>query len=273
MPDECEAIFLGPAPARPEPVLDAALSAQSPARSLARLAERVVRHTPGCCGAAATAHSGEEADEAPTAVTHPDLSALLAVQWETGEGPVLQALRTGHPAGADDLLLEERWPCYRARALDMGLRSSATLPYRRDGLTLAVTVFGFRPRPLADTVDCPAALLGELAATGLARDLRFREALAEVEQLEGALRSRPVVDQACGIVMYVLGCDAEEAFALLRRISQHTNRKLAELAGALVRTRGHGIERELRRFRPGIREPGESRESRDPRKPREPGEG
>jgi AmiR/NasT family two-component response regulator len=49
--------------------------------------------------------------------------------------------------------------------------------------------------------------------------------------------------------MYVLGCDAEEAFALLRRISQHTNRKLSDLARALVRTRGHGIEQELQRFR------------------------
>ncbi|GAA2412368.1 GAF and ANTAR domain-containing protein [Streptomyces glaucosporus] len=245
MPDRCEAIPFEPAPERPEPVLDAASSA----RSLARLAEQIVRCVPGCCGAAATAHTGGEDPEAPAAVTHPDLSALLAVEWETGDGPVLHALRTGRPTGADDLLLEERWPRYRARALDMGLRASATLPYRRDALTLAITVFAFRPRPLTETVRGSAALLGDLAATGLARDLRYREALAEVEHLESALRSRPVVDQACGIVMYVLGCDAEEAFALLRRISQHTNRKLSDLARALVRTRGHGIEQELQRFR------------------------
>ncbi|MDG9701420.1 ANTAR domain-containing response regulator [Streptomyces sp. DH37] len=245
MPDRCDAIPLGIAPAQPEPALDAASSA----RGLARLAEQVVRCTPGCCGATATAHTGGDPAEGTTAVTHPDLSALVAVQWEDGDGPVPQALRTGRPAGSDDLLLDDRWPGYRARALDMGLRSSATLPYRRGDLTLTVTVHGFRPHPLEETVHCPAALLGDLAATGLARDRRYREALAEVEQLEGALRSRPVVDQACGIVMYVLGCDAEEAFALLRRISQHTNRKLSDLARALVRTRGHGIEQELQRFR------------------------
>ncbi|MFD1830811.1 MULTISPECIES: ANTAR domain-containing protein [Streptomyces] len=245
MPDRCEALPFEPAPAQPEPALDAASSA----RSLARLAEQAVRCTPGCCGAAATVHTGEAEDEATTAVTHPDLSALLSLQWEEGDGPVPQALRTGRPAGSGDLLLEDRWPRYRARALEMGLRSGVTLPYRRDGLTLTVTTYGFRPRPLAEAARSPAALLGDLAATGLARDLRYREALAEVEQLEGALRSRPVVDQACGIVMYVLGCDAEEAFALLRRISQHTNRKLSDLARALVRTRGRGIEQELQRFR------------------------
>lgn len=245
MPDRCEAIPFEPAPAQPEPVLDIV----SAARSLTRLAEQVVRCTPGCCGAAATAHTGDERAEATVAVTHPDLSALLALQWEDGDGPVPQALLTGCPTGSDDLLREDRWPRYRARALEMGLRSDTTLPYRRDGLTLTVTVYGFRPRSPAEAARSPAALLGDLAATGLARDRRYREALAEVEQLEGALRSRPVVDQACGIVMYVLGCDAEEAFTLLRRISQHTNRKLSDLARALVRTRGRGIERELQRFR------------------------
>ncbi|HEX5568779.1 MAG TPA: ANTAR domain-containing protein [Streptomyces sp.] len=245
MPEPSEAIPFDTAVAQPEPALDIASSS----RSLARLAEHVVRCTPGCCGAAATAHTGREWGEEPTAVTHPDLSALITLQWETGDGPIPHALRTGRPAGADDLLLADRWPRYRARALDMGLRSSATLPYRRDELALTITVLGFRPHSLAEAAGGPAALLGDLAATGLARDRRYREALAEVEQLDRALHSRPVVDQACGIVMYVLGCDAQEAFSLLRRISQHTNRKLSDLARALVRTRGHGLERELQRFR------------------------
>ncbi|MFH0241686.1 ANTAR domain-containing response regulator [Streptomyces sp. HK10] len=251
MPDRCDAMPFESAPTQTEPALDAA----SPARSLARLAEQVVRSTPGCCGATATAHTGGDPAEGTTAVTHPDLSALVDVQWEAGDGPVPQALRTGRPAGSDDLLLDDRWPGYRARALEMGLRSGAALPYRRGDLTLTVTVHGFRPRPLEETVRCPAALLGDLAATGLARDRRHRAALAETEQLRGALRSRPVVDQACGIVMYVLGCDAQEAFTLLRGISQHTNRKLSDLAGALVRTRGHGMEQELQRFRERSRRP------------------
>lgn len=207
-----------------------------------------MRCTPGCCGATATATDTDGALEEPAAVTHPDLAALVAVQWECGQGPIPLALETGQPTGSEDLLHEERWPAYRARALEAGVRSSATLPYRRDELSLTLTVYGFRPRPLTEAVSGATALLGDLTAAGLVRDRRYRETLAHVEQLDTALRSRPVVDQACGIIVCLLGCSPEEAFALLRRMSQRSNRKLAELARGVVRTRGRGIEEELRRL-------------------------
>ncbi|MFH8344425.1 ANTAR domain-containing response regulator [Streptomyces sp. NPDC018045] len=221
------------------------LAEGSSARSLAGLAEQVAWCTPDSCGAAVTISGGEGA-ETPVAVTHPDLSALVSVQWESGEGPIPAALDTGRAAGADDLLHESRWPEYRAKALEAGVRSSATLPYRRDGITLTLTVYGFRPGLRIEKGCTATDVLGELAATGLARERRYREALVEVDQLDTALRTRPVVDQACGILMYVLGCDADTAFDTLRRLSQRTNRKLSDLAGALVRTRGHGLEAELR---------------------------
>lgn len=231
----------------------------SSARSLAHLAEEAARCTPGSCGAAATATTGEPAGVPtavpPVAVTHPDLSTLVNVEWEAGEGPIGAALASGRTTIAEDLLHEDRWPAYRAKALEIGVRSSATLPYLRDGLAVTVTVYGFRPG-LTVGRDCTAtAVLGDLAATGLARDRRYRHALAEVGRLDAALRSRPVVDQARGILMYVLSCDADTAFDVLRRLSQHTNRRLSELADAVVRTRGHGLERELRALLPGLADP------------------
>ncbi|MEU4199072.1 ANTAR domain-containing protein [Streptomyces sp. NPDC026294] len=216
------------------------------ARSLAHLAEQAALCTPDSCGAAATVSSADGTAEGPTAVTHPDLSALVSVQWESGEGPIPAALDTGRATGTDDLLHESRWPEYRTKALEAGVRSSATLPYRRDGITLTLTVYGFRPGLKVEKGCTATDVLGELAATGLARERRYREALVEVDQLDTALRTRPVVDQACGILMYVLGCDVDTAFDTLRRLSQRTNRKLSDLAGALVRTRGHGLEAELR---------------------------
>ncbi|WP_308409593.1 ANTAR domain-containing protein [Streptomyces sp. A3M-1-3] len=79
-----------------------------------------------------------------------------------------------------------------------------------------------------------------MAAAGMVRDRRYIAALSEVGQLENALRSRPVIDQASGILMHVLGCDADDAFGTPRRISQRDNRKLADVAEAVVRTRGLG---------------------------------
>jgi ANTAR domain len=250
MLDRCE---VAPAESAPEQY-PAEPEVGSPARSLAHLAEQVARNTPGCCGVTATATATAVADsgaalEAPVAVTHPDLSGLVAVQQEFGEGPIPEALNTGRPAGAADLLYDDRWPRYRARALDIGVRSSATLPCERDGQAVTLSVHGFRPRPVEDAVGGAAALLGDLTAASLERDRRYRAALVEVEQLSVALRTRPVVDQACGILMHVLGCDADEAFTVLRRFSQRSNRKLSGLADAVVRTRGVGIEQELRRFR------------------------
>ncbi|MET9296113.1 ANTAR domain-containing protein [Streptomyces sp. NPDC003077] len=218
----------------------------SAVRSLAHLAEQAAWCTPDSCGAAATVSTGLDGAESPTAVTHPDLSALVSVQWETGEGPIPTALDSGRATEVIDLLHEDRWPAYRAKALEAGVRSSATLPYHRDGIALAITVYGFRPGLSVDKGCTATDLLGELAATGLARERRYREALVEVDQLDTALRTRPIVDQASGILMYVLGCDADAAFATLRRLSQRTNRKLSDLAAALVRTRGHGLEKELR---------------------------
>ncbi|WP_327352147.1 ANTAR domain-containing response regulator [Streptomyces sp. NBC_01304] len=220
------------------------------ARRLSELAEQAARCTTACCGAGATMADRAEAAapgaaERPAAVTHPDLAAVLSVQLRSGDGPIPAALEQGEPVDTADLLHEERWPDYRAAALDAGVRSSVTLPFQRSGLTVTLSLFSFRPRALDDAAFGPARALGDLAATGLARDRRYHAALAEIDQLGTALRTRPVVDQACGIVMHVLACDAEDAFAVLRRISQATNRKLTEVAAALVETRGRGLEKEL----------------------------
>lgn len=239
----------GPPPGRTEdPGAAGAATGPVPTlgRGLARLVERAVRCAPDSCGASTTALTDEE-PEPCTAATHPDLSALVAVQLETGEGPVPDALGTGAPATADDLLHDHRWPRYRARALDAGLRSSATLVFRRDALDLTLTVYGFRPGCLDAPCRGAAEELGDLAASGLDRDRRYRAALAEVDQLDTALRRRPAVDQARGIVMCALDCDADEALAVLRRHSQHTNLRLAEVADTVIATRGQGLERTLGR--------------------------
>ncbi|OPF78572.1 ANTAR domain-containing protein [Streptomyces antioxidans] len=227
--------------------------APSLGRGLAELAEQAAAGTPESCGATATAVLAEEPPgsvdaDRTTAATHPDLSALVSVQLRAGEGPILAALDTGRPAGADDLLHDDRWPRYRARALDAGVRSSAALPFACDGLTVAVSVYGLRPGPLRRAAQGATGLLGDLAIESLARDRLYRAALVQVDQLDTALRRRPVVDQACGIVMYVLGCDPDQAFDLLRQLSQRTNRKLAELAETVVRTRGRGLEKNLIEF-------------------------
>jgi len=217
--------------------------ATHPGRRLSELAEQAVRCTTDCCGASSMMTEGGA--EQPAAVTHPDLAGLVSVQLSSGDGPIPAALERGEPVDSADLLWEERWPQYRAVALDAGVRSTVTLPFRRSGLTVTLSLYSFRPGTLADAPLGPAHVLGDLAASCLVHDRSYRAALTELDQLGAALRSRPVVDQACGIVMHVLGCDADAAFGVLRRISQGANRKLADVAAAVVDKRGRGLEREL----------------------------
>ncbi|WP_455351629.1 ANTAR domain-containing response regulator [Streptomyces sp. SYSU K217416] len=211
-------------------------------RKLSELAEQSARCTTTCCGAVATVTDGG-ADR--PAATHPDLAGLVAVQLAIGEGPVPDALGAGEPVHTADLLDEDRWPRYRAAALDAGVRACVTLPFRRPGLAVTISLFSFRAGSLGAAARGPVTALGDLAAAGMVRDRRYIAALCEVGQLENALRSRPVIDQASGILMHVLGCDAEAAFGTLRRISQRSNRKLADVAEAVVRNRGRGLERDL----------------------------
>lgn len=222
-----------------------------PGRRLSELVEQAVRCTADACGASSVVTDTGNGTapgagpERPAAVTHPDLAGLVAVQLRSGDGPIPAALAGGAPVDSADLLSERRWPEYRAVALDSGVRSSVTLPFRRSGLTVTLSLYSFRPGTLEDTPYGPVRALGDLAATCLVRDRSYGAALTELEQLGTALRTRPVVDQACGIVMHVLGCDADDAFAVLRRISQGTNRKLSEVAAHVVARRGRGLEGEL----------------------------
>ncbi|UUU29634.1 ANTAR domain-containing protein [Streptomyces sp. CA-210063] len=214
-----------------------------PGRRLSELVEQAARCTHDCCGASSVA--SDRGTERSAAVTHPDLAGLVSVQLRSGDGPIPASLERGEPVDSADLLREERWPEYRAVALDAGVRSSVTLPFRRSGLTVTLSLYSFRPHTLGDAPHGPARALGDLAATCIVRDRSYRDALTELGQLGTALRTRPVVDQACGMVMHILGCDADTAFTVLRRISQGTNRKLSDVASAVVEKRGRGLDREL----------------------------
>jgi hypothetical protein len=204
----------------------------TPARRLSRFAEAVSRLVPLCCGATATVWDG--AAEPRTAATHPDLAELVTAQFLAGEGPIATAVGTGRPAVVLDLLHDDRWPRFRATALDAGIRSSVTTPFRYEDVVVTVTFYRLRPDA---SVNGLPDVLGRLFAAAVVRDRRHAAALATADQLDTALRSRPVVDQACGIVMHLMGIGPAAAFDVLRGISQRSNRKLSDLAAEIVRTR------------------------------------
>lgn len=213
---------------------------------ITRLGQRAMRCAPRCRGATVTTEL--PGAETHSAATHPDLAELAALQEETGTGPGVEAARSGRPVAAADLVTDARWPRFRVAALERGLRSCTAVPVLVGGVPATVTLYAFRPGPLTAAVLEAVRVLAEESVDGLLRDHASACAEAEAEQLRTAMASRAVIDQASGIVMHMLDCDADQAFDVLRTFSQHTNHKLNAIAAQIVRAKGRGSTRELRRL-------------------------
>ena len=207
----------------------------SPVRALHRLTEVAARRVPGCCGATATLWEPDEV--VATAASHPDLAALAEQQFTVGDGPIIAALRTGEPSVTPDTLHEDRWPDFSGASLAAGVRSQTTIVHSYGSMSLTLTLYGVRPNAI-DPEQLPvASLLAAFGAATMAGAAEYISAQRTAAQLQEAITSRAVVDQAKGILMQLLGCDGDEAFERLRRISQTQHVKLTEVARQVVDTR------------------------------------
>jgi hypothetical protein len=211
-----------------------AVADPSGTKSIRQLTELVARRVQACSGATATLWRDGEA--VTTAASHPDLAALTALQIETRSGPTVEAVRDGEPSGCADTLGEERWPEFAAAALSKGVRCCASLVHEFAGMAVTLTLYGVRPRSL-DPQQLPlASLLAAFGAASVANASRYGEAQRTASQLQEAVETRSVVDQARGILMHALGCDADEAFARMRHISQTQHIRLTEVARRVIET-------------------------------------
>lgn len=207
----------------------------SPVGALHRLTELVARRVPGCSGATATLWEPDQV--AATAASHPDLAVLVERQFAIGDGPVIAALRTGEPSVTPDTLHEDRWPDFSASALAAGVRSSTTVMHAFDSMSLTLSLYGVRPNAL-DPAQLPLAwMLTAFGAATMAGAAEYVSAQRTAAQLQQAISSRAVVDQAKGILMQLLDCDSDQAFERLRRISQTQHVKLTEVARQVIETR------------------------------------
>jgi len=208
--------------------------ANNEARSLSKLAEMAVRQVPGCAAAYATIWRDDEL--AAVAASHPDPAELVDMQLSIGTGPLITAVRDGKPLSCADTLAEERWPQWAQEALRRGLRSSVHLVRQFPPMTLVLALFGVRPGSLdADGVPM-AEMLARFGSTVFANGLAFGEAQRTATQLRDSVAARAVTDQAKGILMHALGCDADEALRYLRRESQRRHVKVTEVAARVIAT-------------------------------------
>ena len=162
---------------------------------------------------------------------------LDEVQYESGSGPIIETLSSGLPVEVTDQQTDDRWPDYAARSVELGVRCSLSIPLVVDGnRTLgALNVYGFdRPREFGEEERHRVEVFAAQASTALELAMQRREQQHVADQLENAVRSRSVIDQAIGVLMAQEKCNSEQAFDLLRQHSQNHNRKLREVAAELI---------------------------------------
>jgi hypothetical protein len=207
-------------------------------KALHKLAELVVRQVPGCAAAHATIWRDGELVQ--MAATHPDAAELADLAIKTREGPLTAAVAEGVTVSCPDILEESRWPRWTQEALSRGVRCSVHLVRQVPPTTLVLSLFGVRPGVL-DADSAPVAqMLARFGGTVFANTLAYGHAQRTATQLKDSVAARAVTDQAKGILMHALGCDAEGALKFLRRESQRRHLKVTEVAALIIETHGRG---------------------------------
>jgi transcriptional regulator with GAF, ATPase, and Fis domain len=163
---------------------------------------------------------------------------LELLQQQTDQGPCPECFHTGQPIAVADLSTStaaSRWPRFVAEARKAGFASVHALPMRlRTDVIGAFNLFGTRPGALDEDTIRLAQALADVATIGIlqARAIRHRDTLAE--QLQTALNSRVIIEQAKGVIAERRHLDMDQSFTLLRSTARTNNRQLSELARAVV---------------------------------------
>lgn len=156
--------------------------------------------------------------------------AVDQVQYDTGQGPCLAALYLNRTVSVPDLAAEARWPLFAARARVLGVGSMLSFQLFVTGDDLgALNLYSPEPHSFDEESLHVGVLFASHAAVALA-DAQQRDRLVQ------AIHTRDLIGQAKGILMERHKLTADQAFAVLVRVSQQTNRKLRDLAEQLTST-------------------------------------
>lgn len=161
--------------------------------------------------------------------------ALDERQYAAGAGPCLAGIATGSIVLIEDMRQDRRWPEFATAAVEHGAGSSLSVPIPlQQDVAAALNIYSTRPQAFDGESRRVAGAFADYAGVAIA-NMHVLEAQGRIaEQLKTAMQSRAVIEQAKGILMGQHRCTADQAFGMLVEQSQRTNRKLRDVAQALV---------------------------------------
>jgi GAF domain-containing protein len=158
-------------------------------------------------------------------------------QYGRGYGPCLHAASTGELIEIADAQADTRWRDYLDRAVERGALGSLSVPLPvTEGVAGALNIYARKPNAFDEDSRSAATRFAPYAAVAVSNMRAYQDARDMADNLQAALESRAVIDQAKGILMERHKLTADQAFQLLARASMHTNTKLRTVADNLVLT-------------------------------------
>jgi GAF domain-containing protein len=163
---------------------------------------------------------------------------LDLLQLQNREGPCLDCFRSGQPVVNADLAgptAQGSWPDFAAAALGAGFTSVHAFPMRlRSTVIGTINAFSSTSEELGDDESRVVQGLADIATIAILQERSIARAEALTEQLQGALNSRIVIEQAKGALARIEGISVDAAFALLRSRARSTRQRLVDVAAEVL---------------------------------------
>ena len=175
------------------------------------------------------------------AASSEDAQLMELLQLQSDQGPCLDCVRTGSPVTVIDLTVPaaaDRWPVFAAAVADSAaFRSVHALPLRLRGEAIgALNLFHRHPGPLPPVDLSLGQALADVATIGILSERAVRHGEILNEQLQTALHSRVIIEQAKGVLTQKGKLSMDAAFDRLRSYARSRNLRLSEVARQVVET-------------------------------------
>jgi GAF domain-containing protein len=158
------------------------------------------------------------------------------MQLNAGQGPCVECFETGHPVAIADIANSgERWPDFREEALKQGFRSIYATPLRLRGQTIGtLNLLSATTGELNERDALAAQALSDVATIGILQERLIKERGIVADQLQRALDSRVLIEQAKGVLSQSVSIGVDDAFGAMRAYARSHNLRLHDVAEGIV---------------------------------------